>query len=94
MNSDQKWIVTHFLKSLQDIKPRSQEKPHQIDLRLQLAEMVLNELPGDDVEELAHRGHAEAIRDFYLAINDPDRHERYERAVRAYIDTLRSLQPD
>jgi hypothetical protein len=87
MNSDQKWIVEAFLKSLIGIKLRGPEPGHKIDLRLQLAEMVLTELPGDDLEELANRAHAEALRDVYLT-TDPQRHERYEQELRAYIKML------
>jgi hypothetical protein len=60
MNRDQKWIVTKFLESLTDIKLRESESAHKIDYRLQLAEMVTTELPGDDIEDLAHRADAEA----------------------------------
>lgn len=91
MNSDQRWIVDAFLKSLQDMQFREPEPPHKIDLRLQLAGMVLDELPGNDLEELASRAHAEALRDVYLT-TDPQRHERYEQELRAYIEVLKSIE--
>jgi hypothetical protein len=93
MNRDQKWIVTKFLESLTGMKLKETEPAHKVDYRLQLAEMVLTELPGNDIEELAHRGNAEAVRDFYL-MPDPERHERFERAMRAYVDTLESLESE
>lgn len=93
MNSDQKWIVNAFLESLIGMQFRRPEPPHKIDLRLQLAEMVLTELPGNDLEELANRAHAEALRDVYLT-TDPQRHERYEQELRAYIKVLKSVEAD
>jgi hypothetical protein len=85
VNSDQQWVVHSFLKSLSGLKPREPQPPHKTDVRLQLAEMVIDELPGNDLEELAHRGHAEALRDVYLT-TDPNRHERYEEELCAYLD--------
>jgi hypothetical protein len=93
MNRDRDTIVRAFLKSMLDFRLREPEPGHRIDMRLQLADIVLDELPGNDIEELAHRGHAAAVRNFYLTPDDPDRHETFERAMRAYIDTLESLQP-
>jgi hypothetical protein len=71
-----------YLKSLADIKLRQPEPPHRVDIRLQLADMVLNELPGNDIEELVWRAYAQALRDVYLT-DHPQRHERYENAVRS-----------
>jgi hypothetical protein len=90
MNSDQRWILNAFLKSLSDIKP-GEPHPHRIDLRLQLADMVIHEFSGDDIEQMIHRAHAEALREFYLT-PDPHRHERYEAACQAYLDMLRLLK--
>jgi hypothetical protein len=90
MNSDQQWIVRSFLKSLGDIETREPEPPHRIDLRLQLADMVLTELPGNDPDEVAVRAFVCALRDVYLTTG-PQRHERCDMALRGCIDVLKSL---
>lgn len=85
MNNDQRWIVRSFLNSLVDLKLGYSEPSHRIHYRLLVAEMVLDELPGNDIEELAHRAHADALRDLYLT-TDPNRHDRYEKALNALIE--------
>jgi hypothetical protein len=80
-------IVHSFLKSLLGTSPRQPQPAHKTDVRLQLAQMVIDELPGDDLEELAHRGHAEAFRDVYLT-PDPDRYDRYDEVLKAYLSVL------
>lgn len=87
MKPDQpwRWVLTHFLRSLMDIKAGEPHPPHRVDVRLQLADRVPDELLGNVLEELAHLGHAEAFRDVYLT-TDPDRHERYEEELCAYLD--------
>jgi hypothetical protein len=93
MNSTQEWILAEFLKSLADIKLFTPEPLHRIALRLQLADMVLSELPGNDVVEVASRAHAEALRDLYLT-DDPRRRERYEEELRAFTSVVIAAEKD
>ena len=72
MNNDQQWVVDGFLDEIQTIKFTDEEPLYKLDRRQKLAEMVLTELPGDDPEELALRGVAEAVRDLCLSPGDPD----------------------
>jgi hypothetical protein len=90
MNRDQRWIVNAFQTALEDLKPFEVEPAHRVDMRLQLAEMVLAEVAGDDPEELANRADAEAVRDLYLSTN-PNAKQRYVEVRSAHLELLKSL---
>lgn len=93
MNNDQQWVVDGFLDEIQTIKFTEEEPLYKLDRRQKLAEMVLTELPGDDPEELALRGVAEAVRDLCLSPGDPDVITPYLEVRRAHVDVLKSLIP-
>ena len=91
MNNDQKWIADAFLKELEGVKFTEEEPLYKSDRRLQLAEMVLTEIPGDDLDELAIRATAEAYRDLWHSPGDPKAIEHYLEVRRAHLDILKSL---
>jgi hypothetical protein len=93
MNNDQKWIADAFLSELEGIKFSEPEPLYKSDRPLQLAEMVLAEIPGEDLDELALRATAEAYRGLWHSPGDWDAIEHYLEVRRAHLDVLKSLQP-
>jgi hypothetical protein len=93
MKPDHRWITDAFLTELEGIKFTEPEPLYKSDRRLKLAEMVLTEIPGDDLEELAVCAVAEAYRDLWHSPSDRDAIEHYLEIRRAHLDVLKSLLP-
>lgn len=93
MNKDQVWIAAAFLAELEGMKFSESEPLYKSDRRLKLAETVLTEIPGDDLDELALGATAEAYRDLWHSPTDPDAIEHFLEVRRAHLDVLKSIQP-
>jgi hypothetical protein len=93
MNRDQRWIADSFEAELAAIK-FSQPQPMWVaDRRLALADMILTELPGDDLEELAIRAEAEAVWALCFSPTDRGVIERYLSTRRAHLELLQATFP-
>jgi hypothetical protein len=93
MNNDQRWIADAFLKDLEGIQFSDHEPLYKSDRRLKLAEMVLMEIPGNDLDELALRATAEAYRDLWHSQGDIEAVEHYIAMRRAHLEILKSVPP-
>jgi hypothetical protein len=93
MNSDQRWLVGKFLDELHTLKLGEQPPMHTTDRRLQFVEMLLVELPGNDLEEMAWRATASAAQDLCLQPTDRGAITQFLAALATHADLLRSVFP-
>jgi hypothetical protein len=90
VHDDQRWIAEHFLEELHGVFNKD-EPLYKTDLRWKYAEMVLHEIPGDDLEEIAVRDTAQALIDVWTSPGDAEAIERFLNVRRAHLGVLKSL---
>lgn len=87
------YVVRPFLAELAVVRLNQSVPLYVVQRRILLAEMVLADVPGDDPEEMAIRGRADALIDLCWSPRDLDVIERYLSAGQTHLDLLRSANP-
>jgi hypothetical protein len=83
-----RFVADHFLKALDGIDFREPEPDHILDRRARLADMVLTEVDGDDIEALALRALASATLQLCMFAGDLVTAESWVQALRTYTDVV------
>lgn len=83
-------VVAPFLKELEQVKLNQSVALHEVHKRVLLAEMVLAEVEGDDLQELALRSLAEALIELCWWPTDMDIVEQYLAARQAHLDVVQA----
>jgi hypothetical protein len=85
------YIVEPFLSEINSIKLRESVPLHVVCRRIALSRHVLDDCPGDDAEELALRGIADATVDLCWHPKDRPVIDRWLAARRGHLEVLQAV---